>query len=318
MSKGQQLLLAAVLFLSALLPLTGPASAVPPQAQAQSQPQTQSQAQTLGHAECLSMPSRILAHNVAYCVLLPPSYDSEKSRKYPVLYFLHGLGDNEQTLAGSGAMNIVDDLREQHRLGDFLIVTPDGGRSFYVNSRDGKTRYEDFLLQEFIPFIEKRYRIQAGRSTRGIAGVSMGGYGAFHTALQHPELFGSVSAHSALLFAGSPTSEVSGSQGMILGRILGGAFGSPLDIAFWDRNNPFTMVRESNNAAKLKIYFDCGSEDDFGFNVGAQKLHDLLVARKIPHEFHIYPGRHDAEYVAAHLGASLQFESRAFGLGPPE
>jgi S-formylglutathione hydrolase FrmB len=264
------------------------------------------------------MPSRILAHNVAYCVLLPASYDSEKSRKYPVLYFLHGLGENEQALAGSGAMNIVDDLREQHRLGDFLIVTPDGGRSFYVNSRDGKIRYEDFLLQEFIPFIEKRYRIQAGRSTRGIAGVSMGGYGAFHTALQHPELFGSVSAHSAMLFAGAPGSEVSGTQGIILGRILGGAFGNPLDIAFWDRNSPVTMVRESNNAAKLKIYFDCGAQDDFGFNVGAQKLNDLLVARKIPHEFHIYPGGHNADYVAEHLGASLQFESRAFGLGPPK
>jgi S-formylglutathione hydrolase FrmB len=306
MNRRRRFLLPAVLLFAALLPAPGVVFAAAPQAQA------------AGHAECLSMPSRILARRVAYCVLLPPSYDSDKNRKYPVLYFLHGLGDDEQTLAGSGAMNIVDDVRDQHRLGEFLIVTPDGGRSFYVNSRDGKTRYEDFLLQEFLPFIEKRYRVQAGRSTRGIAGVSMGGYGAFHTALQHPELFGSVGAHSAMLVAGTPGSAMSGSQAMMLGQILGGAFGNPLDIAFWDRNNPFTLVRESNNAAKLKIYFDCGAQDDFGFNVGAQKFHDLLVSRQIPHEFHIYPGGHNAEYVAQHLGALLQFHSRAFGLGPPE
>jgi S-formylglutathione hydrolase FrmB len=306
MNKTRRVLLPAALYLAAFLLVNGFAFGAP------SQPRAQAPAG--GRADCLSMPSRILARRVGYCVILPASYDSEKTRQYPVLYFLHGLGENEQVLAGSGAMNIVEDLRDQHRLGDFLIVTPDGGRSFYINSRDGKTRYEDFLLQEFVPFIETRYRIQASRTTRGIAGVSMGGYGAFHTALQHPELFGSVGAHSAMLVAGTPAT--SGAQAMLLGQLLGGAFGSPLDIAFWNRHNPFTLVRESNNAEKLKIYFDCGSEDDFGFNVGAQKFHDLMASRKIPHEFHIYPGGHDQEYVAQHLGALLQFESHAFGLGP--
>ena len=308
MNKSRRFLLPATLLLTAFLLGNGFVSGAP------SQPHPRAPAG--GRADCLSMPSRILARRVGYCVLLPPSYDSEKTRKYPILYFLHGLGENEQVLAGSGAMNIVEDLRDQHRLGEFLIVTPDGGRSFYVNSRDGKTRYEDFLLQEFIAFIEKHYRIQAARTTRGIAGVSMGGYGAFHTALQHPELFGSVGAHSAMLIAGAPGSATSGPQAMLLGQILGGAFGAPLDIAFWNRNNPFTLERETNNAAKLKIYFDCGSEDDFGFDVGAQKFHDLLVSRKITHEFHIYPGGHNAEYVAQHLGALLQFESQAFGLSP--
>jgi S-formylglutathione hydrolase FrmB len=297
MNKGWRLLVPAALLLAGFLGSGGASRAA-------------------GRAECLAMPSRILARKVAYCVLLPPSYDSDKTRQYPVLYFLHGLGDNEQTLAGTGAMNIVDDLREQHQLGEFLIATPDGGRSFYINSRDGKTRYEDFLVQEFVPFIEKRYRIHAARTTRGIAGVSMGGYGAFHTALRHPDLFGSMGAHSAMLVAGTPGAALSGSQATMLGRMLGGAFGTPVDIAFWERNNPFTLVRESNNAAKLKIYFDCGAQDDFGFNAGAQKFHDLLVSRKISHEFHIYPGGHDAEYVAQHLGSLLQFHSRAFGLGP--
>src|SRR5580698_3866914 len=271
MNKTRRVLLPAALYLAAFLLVNGFAFGAP------SQPRAQAPAG--GRADCLSMPSRILARRVGYCVILPASYDSEKTRQYPVLYFLHGLGENEQVLAGSGAMNIVEDLRDRHQLGEFLIVTPDGGRSFYINSRDGKTRYEDFLLQEFIPFIESRYRIGASRTTRGIAGVSMGGYGALHTALRHPERFGSVGAHSAMLVAGAPTT--SGSPALLLGQVLGGAFGSPLDIAFWNRNNPFTLVRETNNAGKLKIYFDCGSEDDFGFNVGAQKFHDLLASRKI-------------------------------------
>ncbi len=269
-----------------------------------------------GRAECLSMPSKILARGVSYCVLLPPGYEAQKTRRYPVLYFLHGLGDNEQSLVNSGGFNLIEDLREQGELGEFLIVTPDGDRSFYINSPDGRQRYEDFFVQEFMPFIERRYRARTGRRYRGIAGVSMGGYGALRLAFRYPELFGSVSAHSAALLQKLPNATISSSQEASFSRMLGGAFGTPLDRAFWERNNPFTLVRNSARPARLKIYFDCGTEDDYGFNAGAQAFHDLLVSRGIPHEFHLYPGGHNWQYVAQHLAASLQFHSRAFGLGP--
>ena len=123
------------------------------------------QAAAGGRAECQSVKSKILARSVAYCALLPPSYDVEKTRRYPVLYFLHGLGDNEQMLLHSGGWNMVEDLWEQHQLGEFVIVTPAAGASFYINSHDGKERYEDFFLREFVPAIEARYRIRrrAGR-----------------------------------------------------------------------------------------------------------------------------------------------------------
>src|SRR5277367_5405052 len=152
-----------------------------------------------GRAECVSVPSKILARAVPYCVLLPPSYDTEKTRRYPILYLLHGLGDNDQFLIHSGGMNLVQDLWERKQLGEFLIVTPAAGLSFYINSQDGKRKYEDFFLQEFMPGVEKRYRAQAGRSTRGIAGISMGGYGALHIAFRHPQLFAAVGALSAAL-----------------------------------------------------------------------------------------------------------------------
>jgi S-formylglutathione hydrolase FrmB len=269
-------------------------------------------AHAAGRAECRSVPSKILARPVAYCVLLPPSYDSDKARRYPVLYFLHGLGQNEQALLDSGGWSLIQDLWDQKKIGDFLIVAPDGDRSFFINSRDGRQRYEDFFVKEFLPFIESHYRVREGRRNRGITGISMGGYGALHLAFAHPELFGSVSAHSAALIAKLPQANLGASGETALSRALGGSFGTPFDRAFWDRNSPFTLARNRPPPVGLKIYFDCGSEDAFGFNRGAQEFHDLLVSRGIRHEFHLYPGGHDLSYFAEHLPASLEFQSNAF------
>lgn len=262
-----------------------------------------------GRVECNSLPSKILSRSVAYCVVLPPSFDADKARRFPVLYFLHGLGDNEQTFVHSGAWNLVDDMREKGELKDFLIATPDGGASFYINSKDGHERYEDFLLQEFFPFIEKRYRVAPGRAHRAIAGISMGGYGALHLAFRHPQLFVSVSAHSAALIEKLPVF-LGPEPNSPRSRVLGGVFGSPPDPAFWERNSPIRIARTANLAG-LKIYFDCGDQDDYGFDSGATAVDKLLAARHIAHEFHLYPGRHDPAYFGEHLPASLVFASRA-------
>jgi S-formylglutathione hydrolase FrmB len=267
-----------------------------------------------GRAECRSAPSKILGHAVPYCVILPPHYDSQPTHRYPVLYSLHGLGGNSQTLLESGGLNLIEDLWQQKQLGEFLIVTPDAGRSFYVNSRDAQVRYEDFFLREFISYIETHYRIRRERRERGISGMSMGGYGALRFALLHPDLFGSVSAHSAALIDSATRTRMSGSQGMGVSKVLGSAFGSPFDPAYWARESPFAIVRNERRPPGLQIYFDCGTDDSYGFNRGAQAFHELLTSRGIPHEFHLYPGSHDWSYFAQHLPASLEFHSRAFGL----
>src|SRR5271163_413885 len=214
-----------------------------------------------GRAECRSAPSKILGHPVPYCVILPSDYDSNKTSDYPALYFLHGLGGNEQMLLNSGGMNMIQDLRDSKRIGEFLIVAPDGGRSFYINSRDGKVRYEDFFIREFLPYIESHYRIRAERKSRGITGVSMGGYGALRFALRYPNLFAAVSAHSPALIDVPPKINVSSEQAAEVAAELGKAFGSKVDVAFWKRESPFTMVRDGPRPAGLQIYFDCGTED---------------------------------------------------------
>jgi S-formylglutathione hydrolase FrmB len=263
-----------------------------------------------GRVECNSLLSKILSRPVRYCIVLPPSFDSEKLRQFPVLYFLHGLGDSEQSFIHTGAWNLTEELRKKGEIKEFLIATPDGDASFYIDSKDGKMRYEDFLLQEFFPFIEKRYRVAPGRGHRAIAGISMGGYGALHLAFRHPQLFSSVGAHSAALIEKLPVF-LGATPNSPRSRILGEVFGSPPDPAFWDRNSPLTLARTADLTG-LKIYFDCGDQDDYGFDAGTAVLDKILGSRRIPHDYHLYPGRHDAAYFGEHLPASLEFASRAF------
>jgi S-formylglutathione hydrolase FrmB len=263
-----------------------------------------------GRVECNSLRSKILSRPVPYCVVLPPSFDADKSRRFSILYFLHGLGDNEQFFVHSGAWNLTEDMREKGGLKEFLVATPDGGASFYINSKNRKDRYEDFLLQEFFPFIEKHYRVSPGRGHRAIAGISMGGFGALHLAFRYPQMFIAVSAHSAALIEKLPVF-LGPAPDSPRSRVLGGVFGTPPDQAFWDRNSPIVLARAAPLAG-LKIYFDCGDQDDYGFDSGAAALDKALANRRIPHEYHLYPGRHDPAYFGEHLPASLVFASRAF------
>ena len=282
---------------------------------AQAAPPQGSSVAGTGRAECRQVNSKILAKPVHYCIFLPPSYDANPSQKFPVLYFLHGLGENEQILLNSDGWQIIEEAWSAKTLGEFIIVAPDAGRSFYINSKNGKVRYEDFFIQEFLPAIERNYRIHATRASRGIEGISMGGYGALRFALKYPNLFGSVAVHSAALIDRPPSVQIDERQQTAISRLVGTAFGEPFDRVYWTRENPFTIVRNGAAPIGLKIYFDCGTEDDFGFNVGAQQFHDLLVAHKIPNEFHLYPGGHSWIYFAQHFPEGLEFESRALGAG---
>jgi S-formylglutathione hydrolase FrmB len=259
--------------------------------------------------ECQAVDSQILRRAVRYCVILPRSYAEQPQRRYPVLYHLHGLTEDEQTAIRSGLWDLVEQMQAEGRIGEFLLVTPDGGRSFYINSHDGRTRYEDFFIREFLPAIEQRYRIRRERNARGLSGISMGGYGALRLALKYPHRFGSVSAHSAALLERPPAllTAAGGAAGA-----LGDVFGTPLDPAFWERNSPFTLARRARGLAGLRIYFDCGREDHYGFDAGAQRFHELLSQLGIPHEFHLYPGGHNWNYFAEHIDESLEFHWRAF------
>jgi S-formylglutathione hydrolase FrmB len=241
--------------------------------------------------DCSALNSHILKQMVHYCVYLPAAYDAgvaqRPPKRYPVLYFLHGLGDNEQTLFNSGGWTLLEDLRNQHKMGDFLIVAPEGRSSFYINSADGSVRYNDFFLQEFLPHIESKYRTRPGRAGRAISGISMGGYGALRFAFAHPELFSAVSAQSAALITESPQTLDSVSRtGAPLAGVLGAVFGRPIDVRHWNENSPFVLAKRNAVALKkVAIYFNCGQDDNYGFEKGAAALHDELQKEGVKHEY---------------------------------
>jgi len=266
-----------------------------------------------GRAECAVFKSTILSRTVRYCAFLPASFDQDKTKKFPVLYYLHGLGDNEQSLLNLGGWDMIEELRRQGKVGDFIVLAPAGGHTFYLNSADGKFRYEDFLMKEFMPQMEKKYRGEGTHATRGITGISMGGYGALRLAFKYPNEFAAVSAQMPALITELPEN-LGGGPGSPSGA-MGDVFGSPVNHAYFDRNNVFTFARNdpASELKRLKIYFDVGNNDDYGFERGAEQLHKLLDSRGVPNEFHIYPGFHSPQFAMHHFRSVVQFQWDAIG-----
>jgi S-formylglutathione hydrolase FrmB len=267
-------------------------------------------AQSAGRSrvECSAVLSRILGRSVPYCVMLPPSYTANSTRRYPVSYFLHGIGDTEQSLAELARWGIYDQLLDSKRVGEFVIIAPYGFASFYINTDNGRFRYEDFFLEEFLPAMEKRYRIDATGAQRGVMGVSMGGYGALHYAFEYPRKFSAVTATMPALAERLPRKLGE----PILDGALGAVFGNPPDAEFYEKNSPIYPARTAPVAGlrRLTIYFDCGAQDRFGFNRGTAELDQILTARGVPHEAHIYPGGHNWQFAMQHLDAALEAQSR--------
>ncbi|MGA9564162.1 MAG: alpha/beta hydrolase family protein [Candidatus Korobacteraceae bacterium] len=267
-----------------------------------------------GRAECATVASSILARSVRYCAFLPASFDTDKARRYPVLYYLHGLGDNEQSLLNSAGWDLIEDMRRSGKVGDFVILAPNGGHTFFINSSDGKIRYEDFLTKEFMPQMEKKYRVDSERARRGITGVSMGGFGALRLAFKYPQQFAAVSAQMPALLADIPPNFAGGGPGSP-SSMLSDVFGNPIDLAYLQRNSVFYFAKAApaGELKRMKIYFNVGNNDDYGFEQGSEKLHQLLDSRGIPNEFHVYPGRHDPQFAVRYFGDVVQFQWNAIG-----
>jgi S-formylglutathione hydrolase FrmB len=96
---------------------------------------------------------------------------------------------------------------------------------------------------------------------------------------------------------------------------MGDVFGSPFSRIYFERNNVFYFARNDSAGSlkRMKIYFDVGNNDDYGFEQGAQRLDQLLNSRGIPHEFHIYPGGHDPQFVIRHFGDVIAWQWKTIG-----
>src|SRR5512135_2093624 len=144
--------------------------------------------------EGLKLSSAILGRDVHYAVYLPPDYGTS-TRRYPVVYLLHGYTDDESGWIQYGEVNLAADRAIADRtIPPMIIFMPDGGVTFYINDFEGKVRYEDMFVQELIPYFDATYRTRPKPEFRGISGLSMGGWGALTLAMRHTDLFAACAA----------------------------------------------------------------------------------------------------------------------------
>jgi S-formylglutathione hydrolase FrmB len=294
-------------FLAALLPLACTAALVAQRGG----PQFRDTIPAGSRVEYKTYPSALMKMDLRYGIYLPPSYE-KSTKKYPVLYFLHGLNENEMRWSTRGETDLMlDRMIADGKIGEFIVAAPYAANSFYTNVRAGGEPWEDVIVKEFIPMIESTYRVNATRAQRGISGISMGGYGSLKIAMKHPEMFGSVSAHSAALVV--DFANMDARQQRIFNAFGPRIFGITEDLSYWDANNPLSLAKDTRKLQGMKIYFDCGTEDDYGFFVGHKALDDLLTKAGYAHEAHLYPGPHGWDYAKQHTVQSLQFHWKAFG-----
>ena len=265
--------------------------------------------------EGLRLSSAILGRDVAYAVYLPPDY-STSTRRYPVVYLLHGYTDDESGWIQFGEAGLAADRAiAAGEIPPMIIVMPDGGVTFYINDAAGKVRYEDMFVQELIPHIDAAYRTRPSAEYRGIAGLSMGGWGALVQSLRHPDLYAACAAFSAAVW---PDEEIVGMKKETWDKLLGPLFGAAGRegrdrlTPFFRKVNPLDLARSLPEASlkKVRTYIDCG-DDDF-LTKGNCALHLLLMDRKIPHEFRVRDGGHAWSYWRSGLVDGLAFIGRSF------
>lgn len=263
--------------------------------------------------ESLKVKSATLGKDVEYSLYFPPGYD-QSNRRYPVLYLLHGYTDDETGWTQFGEVKATANRQiEKMEMTEMIIAMPDGGVSWYINSADGKVKYEDFFINEFIPHIDATYRTRTEKRYRGIAGLSMGGHGSLIMAMKHPDLFATAAPLSSGIFTkdeliGMPDDNWNN----VFGPCYGKAKGADRINDHLNKNWILSIVESANadDLKKVKYYIDCGDKD---FLIkGNMALHSLLIDKKVPHEFRVREGVHNWDYWRTALPEVFKFVSASF------
>lgn len=271
-----------------------------------------------------SFDSECLGTQGHYSIFLPPSYSGNTEKTYPVIYFLHGLNNDETSWTVERYGHIQEEIETMMvsgKIPEFIMVHPRGENGFYCNYLDGTRRYEDFVTEELTAYIEKNYRVRKERENRAIAGTSMGGYGALKIAMKHPDRYASVVGQSPILFPGSNPMQLQEEMktnrfSSFFIRMLTPVFGDPIRQDVWDANNPLVLAKTRDLDA-LRIYFDYGTDDRYismvHLDEGSKALDRILTEAHVPHTFRIHEGEpHGWALVAAHLKETLPFLCQTF------
>jgi S-formylglutathione hydrolase FrmB len=240
--------------------------------------------------------------NSACIVILPESYDSTL-QNYPVLYLLHGYGGNQDSW-----LKLKPELTAAADEHQFIIVCPDGGfRSWYLDSPiDPKMRYETYMIQELLPWIDEHYRTKSDRLHRAITGLSMGGHGGLYLATRHTDLFGAAGSMSGGVDIRQYTASWDLKE-----KILGDTICCKQN---WEDHTVINVVDALKNG-DLKLMIDCGV-DDFFIDVN-RDLHAKLLKLGIDHDYIERPGKHDSAYWFDSVDYQMLFFEKFFKSSTP-
>ena len=274
-------------------------------------------------------------------IYFPPSYATNNVKRYPVLFYLHGLGGDEKNWTASGRLDVAMDSLIAAGKAEAIVVMPDGDDGWWTTAnmfadtpacRADTTRrepaatycvpwlkYDDYVARDLVTYIDARYRTLKTRNSRGIAGLSMGGYGAVTIALAYPEIFAAAASHSGVMsprylgpkpFVAPPSYA---RDSISLRTAAGGlwrtqrvAFG--LDTLGWIARDPGRMALRARTLQKgplPALRLDCGVSDTYIEE--NRDFHATLTTLGVSHEYAEWPGVHDWNYWRAHVPESLVF-----------
>ena len=256
----------------------------------------------------LTMKSEILNMERNYAVYLPPDYETS-SRSYPVLYLLHGLGDDQTGWIQFGEVKkIADDSILNGNATPMIIIMPDAdtGVIGYFNIPSRNWMYEDFFFEELMPYVESKYRIKSNKRFRAISGLSMGGGGTITYALHRPDLFS----------AAAPLSAATGSLDIDKSIQRLNSFGFKYNRdevrSLLKSNHPLELIDDIplNKLNSVRWFIDCG-DDDYLYEDNSL-LHIAFSDRGINHEYRVRDGAHNWTYWRGSLPKVLDFVSQSF------
>lgn len=240
--------------------------------------------------EIVRLFSRLNDRELPYCAILPSAYKNS-DKKFAVLYLLHGLsGRFDNWITHTKLIDYAENF-------SFIIICPEDGDGWFTDSAEIENHFfESYLTEELIPDVERRFDARAERNSRAIAGLSMGGYGAFKLAFRCPEMFSLAAStsgafHAAEIFGGQASADWKDLEPSILK-----VFGSN-NQKIRRENDLFRLADNfsSEQIGKLpRFYFDCGTDDPF--LTANLRLAEIFRRRKIAHEFRQFPGNHDWKY----------------------
>lgn len=241
--------------------------------------------------DTLQVFSAAMNKNIKTCVIIPDSY-KKSNKKFPVVYLLHGYSGNYATWVKS-----FKEVTEQVDKYGFIVIGVDGNySSWYFDSPIDLTfKYETYIIDELVPFIDMKYKTIASRVGRAISGLSMGGHGALYLSFKHQDVFGTAGSMSGGVdFRPFP-------EKWDIKKRLGSIAEFPEN---WEKNTVVNMLGLVENNS-LNLIIDCGV-DDFFIDVN-RELHKKMLVLKIKHDYIERPGKHNIEYWENSLKFQLLF-----------